>query len=288
MITLTALDLALASALVCLSAALTHALRLATAGRLLIASARALVQLLLVGLLLKLLFARADLLWVAAFAGVMLAIAGYETLARQRRPLTGLWGYGIGTLAMFLSSFSIAIVALTAIVGPNPWYTPQYAIPLLGMLLGNTMTGIAIALDRITQTAFDQRGAIEARLILGQPWRDAISDIRADSMRAGMIPTINAMAAAGVVSLPGMMKVPDRDSVPDCRQHHSRHLGRHLGRIQTSFRQPRASAPGSPPRPLGGALRSRLTGASGAGLWLKTERWSADIPYARGPRPAPR
>jgi putative ABC transport system permease protein len=164
-----------------------------------------LAQLLLVGLLLKLLFARADLLWVAAFAGVMLAIAGYETLARQRRPLTGLWGYGIGTLAMFLSSFSIAIVALTAIVGPNPWYTPQYAIPLLGMLLGNTMTGIAIALDRITQTAFDQRGAIEARLILGQPWRDAISDIRADSMRAGMIPTINAMAAAGVVSLPGMM-----------------------------------------------------------------------------------
>ncbi len=205
MITLTAWDLALASALVCLSAALTHALRLATAGRLLVASARALVQLLLVGLLLKLLFARADLLWVAAFAGVMLAIAGYETLARQRRPLTGVWGYGIGTLAMFLSSFTVAIVALTAIVEPNPWYTPQYAIPLLGMLLGNTMTGIAIALDRMTQTAFDQRGAIEARLILGQPWREAISDIRADSMRAGMIPTINAMAAAGVVSLPGMM-----------------------------------------------------------------------------------
>ncbi len=205
MITLSALDLVLASVLVCLSAALTHALRLATAGRLLIASARALIQLLVVGLLLKLLFARADLLWVAAFATVMLAIAGYETLARQHRPLTGVWGYGVGTLAMFLSSFTVAIVALTVIVGPSPWYTPQYAIPLLGMLLGNTMTGVAIALDRMTQTAFDQRGVIEARLILGQPWRQAISDIRADSMRAGMIPTINAMAAAGVVSLPGMM-----------------------------------------------------------------------------------
>jgi len=205
MITLSALDLALASVLVCLSAALTHALRLATAGRVLIASARALVQLLVVGLLLKLLFARSDLLWVTAFAAVMLAIAGYETLARQRRPLTGVWGYGVGALAMFLSSFTVAILALTVIVGPNPWYTPQYAIPLLGMLLGNTMTGVAIALDRMTQTAFDQRGVIEARLILGQPWREAISDIRADSMRAGMIPTINAMAAAGVVSLPGMM-----------------------------------------------------------------------------------
>lgn len=205
MITLSALDLALAAVLVCLSAALTHALRLATAGRLLIASARALVQLLVVGLLLKLLFASADLLWVAAFAAVMLGVAGYETLARQRRPLSGPWGYGVGALAMFLSSFTVAIVALTVIVGPDPWYTPQYAIPLLGMLLGNTMTGVAIALDRLTQSAHEQRGPIEARLILGQPWREAISDIRADSMRAGMIPTINAMAAAGVVSLPGMM-----------------------------------------------------------------------------------
>lgn len=205
MITLSALDVAVAGVLVCLSAALTHALRLATAGRLLIAAARALVQLLVVGLLLKLLFARADFYWVAAFAAVMLAIAGYETLARQRRPLTGVWGYGVGALSMFLSSFTVAILALTVIVGPDPWYTPQYAIPLLGMLLGNTMTGVAVALDRMTQAAFDQRGAVEARLILGQTWREAISDIRADSMRAGMIPTVNAMAAAGVVSLPGMM-----------------------------------------------------------------------------------
>ena len=205
MIILSAFDLALAGVLVCLSAALTHMLRLAEAGHTIIAAARALVQLLVVGLLLKLLFERAELFWVTAFAGVMLAIAGYETLARQKRPLSGVWGYGVGALSMFLSSFTVAILALAVIVGPDPWYTPRYAIPLLGMLLGNTMTGVAIALDRLTQSAYDQRGAIEARLILGQPWREAIRDIRADSMRAGMIPTINAMAAAGVVSLPGMM-----------------------------------------------------------------------------------
>ncbi len=205
MIQLSPFDLAAAALLVCLSAALTHALRLATAGRLLIAAARALVQLLVVGLLLKLLFTSADIFWVAGFALVMLAIAGYESFARQRRPLVGGWGYAVGTLAMFLSSFTVAIIALTAIVGPDPWYTPRYAIPLLGMLLGNTMTGVAIALDRLTQGAYDQRGVIEARLILGHTWREAISDFRADSMRAGMIPTINGMAAAGVVSLPGMM-----------------------------------------------------------------------------------
>ncbi|HEX9585964.1 MAG TPA: iron export ABC transporter permease subunit FetB [Gammaproteobacteria bacterium] len=205
MIQLSPLDLALAALLVCLSAALTHALRLATAGRLLISAGRAFVQLLVVGLLLKLLFEQAGIAWVMAFALVMLAIAGYEIHARQHRAFAGGWGYGIGTVAMFLSSFTVTFLALAVIINPDPWYTPQYAIPLLGMLLGNTMTGIAIALDRLTQSAHDKRGIIEARLSLGQSWRDAISDIRADSMRAGMIPTINAMAAAGVVSLPGMM-----------------------------------------------------------------------------------
>ena len=205
MIQLSPFDLALAALLVCVSAALTHALRLATAGRLLIAAGRAFVQLLVVGLLLKLLFEQAGPFWVMAFALVMLSIAGYEVHARQHRAFAGGWSYGIGTVAMFLSSFTVTFLALTVVIGPEPWYRPQYAIPLLGMLLGNTMTGIAIALDRLTQSAFDKRGVIEARLSLGHSWREAVSGIRADSMRAGMIPTINAMAAAGVVSLPGMM-----------------------------------------------------------------------------------
>ncbi|MDH5368642.1 MAG: ABC transporter permease, partial [Gammaproteobacteria bacterium] len=83
--------------------------------------------------------------------------------------------------------------------------TPQYSIPLLGMMLGNTMTGVSLALDNLTTSAWRQREVIEARLILGQDWRTAIGDITRDSVRIGMIPMINAMAAAGIVSLPGMM-----------------------------------------------------------------------------------
>ena len=106
---------------------------------------------------------------------------------------------------MFVSSFLITIVALVLIVKVDPWYTPQYAIPMLGMLLGNTMNGIALGMDRLIQTAWQQRFIIEQRLMLGQRSSEAIRDIRHDSMRAGMIPIINAMAAAGIVSLPGMM-----------------------------------------------------------------------------------
>jgi putative ABC transport system permease protein len=72
-------------------------------------------------------------------------------------------------------------------------------------MFGNTMNGIALGLDRLTQTAWQSRTIIEGRLILGYNWRDAIGDIHRDSVRAGLIPIINAMAVAGVVSLPGMM-----------------------------------------------------------------------------------
>lgn len=41
--------------------------------------------------------------------------------------------------------------------------------------------------------------------MLGQDWAQTIADIRRESMRVGMIPMINAMATAGLVSLPGMM-----------------------------------------------------------------------------------
>ena len=99
----------------------------------------------------------------------------------------------------------LALFALIVIVGNQPWYEPQYAVPLLGMLLGNTMNGIALGMDRLVQTAWQQRAVIEQRLMLGQRDSEAIREIVRDSMRAGMIPIINAMAAAGVVSLPGMM-----------------------------------------------------------------------------------
>ncbi|NIO42406.1 MAG: ABC transporter permease, partial [Burkholderiales bacterium] len=68
-----------------------------------------------------------------------------------------------------------------------------------------TMNGVALGLERLTHEAWQQRAVIETRLTLGHTWQQAIGDIRRESVRSGMIPIINAMAVAGVVSLPGMM-----------------------------------------------------------------------------------
>jgi len=205
MITLSNPDLAIAALLVLALALLSARLQANVSRQLLIAAARTAIQLTLIGLVLKALFANVHLAWVTLMALFMLLVAGREVMARQKRRFRGWWGYALGTVSMFLSSFTVAVFALVVILGDTPWYTPQYAIPLLGMLLGNTMNGIAIAMDRLTTTAWEQREIIEARLMLGQSWDEAISAIRQQAIRSGLIPIINAMAAAGVVSLPGMM-----------------------------------------------------------------------------------
>jgi putative ABC transport system permease protein len=197
--------LGLAALLVLALAGTGYLARLGITRNLLIAALRTVIQLALIGLVLEALFASSGFYWIALMALVMLLVAGREVVARQGRRLQGWWAFGIGTGSMFVSSFSVTVLALSVVIGPDPWYTPQYAIPLLGMMLGNTMTGVSLALDRLNESVWRQRAVIENRLMLGQTWKQALEDIRRDAMRSGMMPSINAMAAAGIVSLPGMM-----------------------------------------------------------------------------------
>jgi putative ABC transport system permease protein len=204
-ITLSPFDLSLAGLLVISLSLLSVRLKLGLGYQILIAGLRTTVQLLLIGIVLKSLFAHVNLIYITLISIVMLTVAGREVMNRQKRQFSGWRGFGIGTVSMSVSSFSITILALTVIINISPWYAPQYAIPLLGMLLGNTMSGIAVGLDRLTQTAYDQRAVIEARLMLGQEWNEAVENIRRESIRSGMIPIINSMSVAGLVNLPGMM-----------------------------------------------------------------------------------
>ena len=204
-ISITATDLALAAVLVIGLAMVTLRVSTGLGKSIIIASLRTCIQLMLVGLVLQWLFAIARFEWVMVISVLMLVVAGWEVMVRQERRFVGWWGYGLGTFSMFLSSFVVTFLALTLIISPHPWYEPRYAIPLLGMILGNTMTGVALSMNSLTKTAIQDRGKIEARLMLGQSPKEAMRDISRQSIHNGLIPIINAMAAAGIVSLPGMM-----------------------------------------------------------------------------------
>ena len=106
---------------------------------------------------------------------------------------------------MFLVGTLSVLFAVGAVIRPSPWYTPQYVLPLLGMVLGNSLTGIALTLDAVTSNAAAQRGAIEARLSLGASRFAAMDGVLRRALKTGLMPILNSMAATGVVSLPGMM-----------------------------------------------------------------------------------
>jgi putative ABC transport system permease protein len=113
----------------------------------------------------------------------------------------------------------VTILALTTQVRPDPWYDPRYAIPLLGMILGNGMTGVSLGLDRLLTAAVQDKSAIEARLALGHAFAEAVRLPVREAVRTGLLPVINAMSAAGLVFLPGMMTgqilagIPPTDAV---------------------------------------------------------------------------
>jgi len=198
-------DIAWAALLLVLNAVLSITMRLHLERQLLTAAARMVVQLGIVGLVLKAVFAAVSPWLTAALALFMVLFAGREVMARQHRRFTGWWAYGLGTTSIMAAALIVTVLALTTQVRPDPWYAPRYAIPLLGMILGNTMTGVSLGLDRLVTGAVRERVAIEAQLSLGHEIAHALRPITRDSLRGGLMPIVNSMAAAGVVSLPGMM-----------------------------------------------------------------------------------
>lgn len=204
-IQLTYMDIALAALLLTVNAGLSIYYRLGTEKRLLIAAVRMVVQLTLVGLALKALFHTVSPWLTLLVALAMVAFAGREAMARQERTFIGFWGYGLGTTSMLLAAGIVTMFALLTQLHADPWYDPRYTIPILGMILGNTMTGVSLSLDRLLAEADTGRARIEARLALGHTFREAMQQPLKSAMRAGLVPTVNGMAAAGLVSLPGMM-----------------------------------------------------------------------------------
>ena len=144
----------------------------------------------------------------------MILFAGQEIMQRQDRRFSGWWSFGLGTGSMMTASVLVTVFALVTALRPDPWYDPRYAIPLLGMILGNCMTGVALGLNTLTDSLFFRRASVEARLMLGATRWEAAAPVTRDALRSALIPTVNSMAATGLVSLPGMMTGQILSGVP--------------------------------------------------------------------------
>jgi len=202
-ITLNSIDLMVAAPLVVVAGAVSVVLRLGLERRLALASIRTVVQLFLIGYVLKWVFQVASPWPLAPVIFVMIFTASRAAVQRAGRR------YPRATLDTFITLVFCGLLTTLAVtqvvIKVDPWYKPQYVIPLLGMILGNSLTGVSLCLDVLLERFSENQALIEMELAHGATRWEAARDTVREGVRRGMIPTINAMMVVGLVSLPGMM-----------------------------------------------------------------------------------
>ena len=167
------------------------------------ATFRTIVQLVAAGYVVHALFALNAPVPVLAVLLVMLAVAGWTATAHQ--PLSRRALYPVAVLSLLLGAGFTIFMVVNIIVGTTPWYDPQYMIPLGGMILGNSMNGVALGMERLERELREGRKRVEAVLALGGSPAQATRSAEALAVRAALMPTLNSMMVVGLVQLPGIM-----------------------------------------------------------------------------------
>ncbi|MCA9122159.1 MAG: iron export ABC transporter permease subunit FetB [Planctomycetaceae bacterium] len=201
---LSSLQVAAAASLILVNAGISLLLRLGLGKSLLIASVRTIVQLLLIGFVLQWVFQVEQPAIVVILLAIMTGIAGHTAFSRLSNSYTGMLFDTM--IAVCASSWIVLAFAMVAVLqGTRSWHDPQYAIPLLGMILGNTLNGITLGLASVLDSFRSGRGQVEMLLTLGATRWEAARECVQKSLTTAMTPIINSMMIVGIVSLPGMM-----------------------------------------------------------------------------------
>ncbi len=177
--------------------------RLGLEGSLAMATVRTIMQLLVVGYVLEIVFALSNPWAVLAVIVVMASIATIVARNRISQKVPHLLPI-VGGSILISTALTLAYVNLL-ILQPDPWYQPQNLVPLAGILLGNAMNAAAIGGERLVTTLNNSRLEIETHLSLGATPNQATAQYCREALKAGLIPTLNTMMVVGIVTLPGII-----------------------------------------------------------------------------------
>ncbi|HEY2766031.1 MAG TPA: iron export ABC transporter permease subunit FetB [Pseudonocardiaceae bacterium] len=185
--------------LVALAAALAWRQRLHLTRDLIIASVRAGVQLVAVGAVLLVVFAHTGPPGAFGWVAVMVGIAGQVAGRRGAGLPRARWA----ATAAVATSTLITLGALLAL-GVIPTQ-PRVVVPVGGMIVSGAMQAAGVALRRLREDTHTARPAIEARLCLGLPAREAFLPHQRSALRTALLPAIDSTKVVGLISLPGTM-----------------------------------------------------------------------------------
>ncbi len=168
-----------------------------------LANIRMTVQLILVGYVLTYIFANPGMIFSLLILLLMQGFAIQNIYGRVKYISTDL--KKIVATAMFTGTVITIFYFILIVINLKPWYQPQYFIPLAGMLIGNSMTGISLGVEGLINGIKDNHSMIENALMLGGKPELITKDITGRAFYQAILPTINSMMGMGIVFLPGMM-----------------------------------------------------------------------------------
>ena len=192
--------LALSSVLVVVAVVLSAWRRLGLEMTILWSSARAIVQLLAVGVALDLLLEPdTSIAWSFLWVVAMVVFAAV-TVRRRAREVPQVFGLALAAFG------AAAVVVLGVLFGLGVFeLDARTLIPLAGLMVGNSMTATVLVARREFEELRDKRDEVEARLALGQSSWEAAAPYVRSSLRTALIPQIETTKAVGLVFLPGAM-----------------------------------------------------------------------------------
>lgn len=168
-----------------------------------LANFRMTVQLVLVGYVLTYIFANPSVWFTLIILLLMQGFAVQNIYGRVDKITSDL--KKIVAVAMFTGTAITIFYFVLAVIGLQPWYQPQYFIPLAGMLIGNSMTGISLGVEGLINGIKDNQPLIENALMLGGKPELITKNITGRAFYQAILPTVNSMMGMGIVFLPGMM-----------------------------------------------------------------------------------
>ena len=170
----------------------------------LISSIRMTIQLILTGYILVYLFQNPSPIYTILILVAMEVFSIFNIIKRTKNKLSLRLRQIIG-ISMVGGTVSCLLYFLLVVVHISPWYDPRYFIPIAGMLIGNSMTGISLGVNRLIDGMQTQKNLVEGALMLGATPKVASKQIIDNAFDSAILPTINSMVGMGIVFLPGMM-----------------------------------------------------------------------------------
>jgi putative ABC transport system permease protein len=164
-----------------------------------IAVGRSFIQLTAVGFVIQFIFDQDRIVFVVALISGMV-LFGALTARRRARGVPNAFGPLLIALALAATTTLVLVVAL-GVFDPKP----RFLVPVGGMVVGNSMTAAAVALNRLGDEVRSAAARIEATLALGATSTQAMLPILRRSLRSAMIPLIDSTKTTGIVFFPGTM-----------------------------------------------------------------------------------